>query len=121
MKTLLVYRDIVVREHFLDLSQDIEEFEIVGVFDDQEKAMEFAKTNSIELAIVEMKKPFDGDFDLGIRLKLLHQGVVLIYITTEREDVGRALKVRADYCLMKTFSRADVLDLAERAKLLSYR
>ena len=121
MKTLLVYRDIVVREHFLDLCQGMEEFEIVGMCSNPEEAMEFAKNNLIELAIVEMEKPYDIDFDLGISLKLLHQGVVLIYITTEREDVGRALKVRADYCLMKTFSRADVLDLAERAKLLSYR
>lgn len=121
MKTLLVYRDAEVRERFLYLCQGMEEFEIVGMCSNPEEAMEFAKNNLIELAIVEMEKPYDIDFDLGISLKLLHQGVVLIYITTEREAVGRALKVRADYCLMKTFDRADVLDLAERAKLLSYR
>lgn len=121
MKTLLVYREDATRERFESLCRDMDEVEVTGAFQNPAEAVEYAKHHQIELAVVDMTVEGADCLDLGVRLKLLQRGMVLVFLAAERERVADVLGIRADYCIMAPMNRADMTDMIERARLLSYR
>lgn len=121
VKTILVDHDEITRNHFAALCHGVPEIELTGQFERSGDALAFAGHNRVELAVISTNLQDIDCVDLGIRLRLLQQGMVLIYLTDGAARVAESLHGRADYCIMKPFGRADILDMSERAKLLSYR
>lgn len=97
------------------------EVELVKSFDDSQKALGYAKENTVEFAVIDTEMPIMDGFSLGRRLKEICPGIVLIYTTENRELVADAIKMKADYCILKPFDISDIEDAVERAKLLIRR
>lgn len=99
----------------------IKEVDVVGSFGSSEKALEYAEENTVEFALLETEMPVMDGLDLGRELKKIYPGIVLIYITENRDRLEDLLKMKADYCIIKPCKKGDIEDAAERAKLLSKR
>lgn len=95
--------------------------DVVGSFKSSEEALEYAKKNTVEFAILDTEMPKMGGLDLGRKLKEVCQGIVLIYTTEKSERAADVMRMKADYCILKPYDRYDIEDAAERARLLSGR
>lgn len=95
--------------------------ELAGSFGDSEKALDYAKKNTVEFAIIDTEMPGIDGLSLGRKLKDACPGIVLIYTTDNMELVADVLKMKADYCIIKPYDICDIEDAAERAKLLVRR
>ncbi len=121
MKTILVDDELVSLLHYEEICSNIQEIELVGKFDDAREALEFAKNNTVEFALMDIEMPEMNGLELGKELKIINSEMVIIYVTGYSRYVTDALKIKADYFVIKPYDREDILDAVMRAKLLSKR
>ena len=121
MKTILVDDELLSMQQFEEECCDINEIELVGTFDNALEALEYAKSNRVEFAIMDIEMPAMNGLELGQELKKLNPDMVIIYVTGPSCYVVDVMKIKADYCIMKPYDRQDILDAVYRAKLLSKR
>lgn len=121
MKTIIVDDELWATEYFEQECRGLLDIEVIGKFDNGEDALEFAKTHFIEFALMDIMLPGINGIELGAELKKLQPDMILIYLTGHSRFVVDALRIKADYCIMKPYDRRDIYDAVMRVKLLSKR
>lgn len=114
-------REPLILRKLEKVMEDIREVDVVGSFKNSEKALEYAKENMVEFALLDTEMPVMDGLVLGRKLKKVCPGIVLIYITENSDRLVDVLKMKADYCIMSPWGRDDIEDAAERARLLARR
>lgn len=121
MKTIFVDDERGAKEVFEFEAENLSEFELVGTFDSGKKALEYARKNPVELAILDIEI---GDYDgivLGSRLREINPDILIIYITGHEEYAMDAIKLHAAAYLLKPYTSEELYYAAETARLLSRR
>lgn len=95
--------------------------DIVGAFSNAEDALEFARDNRVDLALLDVELPLMNGLELGVELRKIHPDMVMIFITGNGGYALSSIKVKADYFMLKPYSEQDVEEILERAILLSGR
>ena len=121
MRTILVDEDGVSRELFATHVELIRDIELVGQFSDPFQALAYAREHMIEFAVLDIEMHGTNGLDLGKELKKLYPDIMLVYVTSNPQHVVEAMKVKADYCIIKPFNREDIVDATQRARDLSHR
>lgn len=121
MKTILVDDELLSMQQFEIECAGMREFEIVGKFERPTDALEFAQENRVDFALLDVEMPEMDGLDLGKRLREIHPEIVIVYVSAYNKYYLDALKQRADYYVLKPYSKEDVVDVLKRAKLLSSR
>ena len=122
MKTIIVDDERWAREQLEDEISMEKDIEIVGMFADAEDAIEYAKKNPIEFALLDVRMTGMDGLELGCELRKLNPNVIIIYVSSYPEYFSEAYRnVRADYYMLKPYRSEDVQDILERARLLSKR
>lgn len=95
--------------------------EVAGIFTDSEEALDYARLKRVEFALVEAElEPMDG-LVLAGKLRETYPDMVVIFVTDKTEYALEALRVKADYFVIKPYGEADIVDALSRAKLLGRR
>lgn len=121
MKTILVDDQLLAMEQFEQECEGLEEIELVGKFDNAEDALQYATNNPVEFALMDICLPGMNGIELGRELKKINADMILIYVTGYSSFVVDTMKIKADYCIMKPYDKADIADAVIRARLLSNR
>lgn len=121
MKTILVDDMMLDLQLFEMKCADLPEFEIVGKFTSPLEAVEFAKSNVVDFAVLDIDMPGINGMELAQRLRDIRGDMVIVFATAHMEYAVDALKIKADYIIFKPFDRYDIEDVLERAKLLRQR
>lgn len=121
MKTIVVDDDPVMLKSFKRLSEGIDSLHIVGEFTDSEEALTFARSNEIELAVLDIQMPGMTGLELAERLRELRPDMLLVFITAYDDYIREFNQLDADYYIMKPYRRETVRQMAERMTLLSKR
>lgn len=116
MRTIIVDDEQWALMQLQEELKDFGQIELVGCFDDSEEALEYARMNPVDFAILDIEMPFLDGMKLGCMLKELHEGMILIYLTGYDEYVKKAiLEIKADYYLLKPFNHQDIEEVVIRA------
>lgn len=116
MRTIIVDDEQWALTQMQEELKDFAQIEIVGCFEDPRQALEYAEQNPVDFALLDIEMPFLDGLKLGGRLKELHEGIVLIYLTGYDEYVKEAiLDIKADYYLLKPFNHQDIEEVVHRA------
>lgn len=118
MKTILVDDEIWAMEQFSIECQNNPTFEVVGKFCFPTDALEYAKDNRVDFALLDFEMPEMNGIELGKELKKLYPEIIIIYVTAYEEVTVDALKMKADFVVLKPYGLNDVMDALKRAKLL---
>ena len=121
MKTILVDDELFSMKQFEQECRELKEIELVGKFDNAEDALAYAKSHKVEFALMDICLPGMNGIELGCELKKINPDIILIYVTGYSRYVVDAMKMKADYCIMKPYDKADIADALMRVKLLSKR
>ncbi len=121
MKTIIVDDEPLLARQLEEGCRNLSEVEVVGSFRNPKRALEYAEENRVEFAFLEVEMPEMNGLELGKRLKEIYPEIVLIYVTSYSNYIVDALKMKADYCIMKPVKEYDIVDATQRAELLSRR
>lgn len=87
-------------------------------FTSLEDALEYAKNNGTDLAIVSMEWPKMGGLEFGQRLKELYPQIMLVYVSDSIELLAKAILMNADYYMLKPMRSSDLEHMLHRMSLL---
>lgn len=122
MKTILVDDELWALKQFEMEAADVDGIEIAGIFSDSDEALAYAKEHSVDFALLDVEMPGMNGIELGEHLREIYPDIVIIYVSSHPHYFAQAYQnVRADYYLLKPYSKQDVEDVIKRAKLLLKR
>ena len=122
MKTILVDDELWSMEQFEIEASGISGVDVVGKFQSPSEALEFARQNRVDLALLDVEMPVMNGIELGKKLRELNSNIVIVYVTSYIDYVQDAyINVRADYYVLKPYNKKDIEEVFERARLLSQR
>lgn len=114
MKTILVDDEAWSINQMKEELTEYKQVEIVGSFEDPREALEFAKQNEVEFALLDIEMPYMNGLELGRRLREMNPKVILIYLTGYENYLKEAiLNLKADYYLLKPYDNKDIEDCGE--------
>lgn len=101
--------------------EDISWVKIAGTFTNAEQALEYAGNHTFEAAMLDIEMPGMNGVALAKKLREIHPGLVIIFLTGYEKYTLEALQVKADYYVMKPYNKEELTDVLERARLLARR
>lgn len=121
MNTILVDDELWAMKQFETECAAIPDIHIIGQFSDSIDALEFAKTTAVDFALIDIEMPEMNGIELAKRLKELYPEIIIVFVTAYEKYLTEFLKIKADYYVIKPYTKDDVLDVLSRAELLSKR
>ena len=121
MKTIFVDDELWMLKQFKTECSDIPDIEMVGEFTSAEEALEYARANPVEFALLDIEMPGMNGVELARELRKLNSDVIIVFVSAHSEYLEDFINIKADYYVIKPYERQDILDVIKRAKLLSGR
>lgn len=121
MKTIFVDDELWMLMQFKTECSDIPDIELVGEFTSAEEALEYARKNPVEFALLDIEMPKMNGVELAKELRKINEDVIIVFVSAHKKYLEDFINVKADYYVLKPYDRQDVVDVIERALLLSKR
>ncbi len=121
MKTILVDDDPIGMEGFEIECESLPDVEIVGKFTSPIAALEFAKNNPVDFALLDIDMPEMNGFELYDRLKEIRGDIIVIFVTAHSGYAIEAIRKKADYIVFKPYDKEEIEDVIKRIRLLKAR
>lgn len=121
MKVILVDDEPLTMQSFQKHCEANSNFDVEGVFTDPLEALEFAKHNRVDFALLDVDMPNMNGIDLSMELRKCYPDMIIIFVTAHDECILPALRAKSDYFITKPYSIEDVEEALARARLLSNR
>lgn len=121
MKLMIVDDERLAIRYFEMETADIEDVEIVGAFCNPEEALEYAGHHELEAVLLDIEMPGISGLVLAEKLRKIYPELVIVFITGYEKYAIDTFKIKADYYLLKPYSREDLKDVLERIRLLVRR
>lgn len=115
MRVIAVDDDALNLEIFQVETDNIDNIEVVATFVNPVDALEYAKDNPVDIAVLDIEMPEINGIELGQRLKYKHPDIALIYITGYKEYAFDAFQLEASAYLTKPYFRKDIEYAISRA------
>lgn len=121
LKTILVDDDLLSLKGFSLECSNLPDLKIVGQFTTARQALDFAQTNAVDFALLDVDMPEMNGLELGRLLRSRYPRMILVFVTAHSAYAVQAIRDKADYVVFKPYDRADVQDIIDRARLLRFR
>ena len=121
MKTIIVDDEFWSIEQFKIECEQINGVSLIGYFDNPIDAMEFCKSNKVELALLDIEMPGMSGLELARKLREISPHMVIVFVTAYDNYLSESIKIPADYYLLKPYTKQDIENVIVRAKLLTKR
>ena len=121
MKTIIVDDELWSVEQFKQESEKIEGVSLMGYFNNPFVAVEYAKSNVVDLALLDIEMPGMNGIELAQKLREIHPQIVIVFVTAYSEYLPDFIRLNADYYILKPYSSEEIKSVFDRAKLLVKR
>ena len=119
MRTIVVDdEELSMRQFEIECAQ-VREIELVGRFTNPLEALEYARNNTVDFALLDIEMPQMNGIELARRLREIKRDMIIIFVSGYSDYVLDALKMKSDYYVFKPYSREDIMDALNRARLLA--
>ena len=121
MRAILVDDEAIMLRSFMRYSADIPQLNVVAQFQSAEEAIEYAKDNTFELALLDVCMPGMNGIDLAVRLRELHPGLLVVFISACDEYIRELNEIGGDYYIVKPYKKETIRMMVEKMSVLAER
>lgn len=121
MRIILVDDEILAMQFFALECANISDVEIVASFESPLFALQYARGNPVDIAVLDIELPEMNGIELGKKLLEINQNIILIYISAHDEYAMQAYRLHVPVYLKKPYNREDVIYAIQTAKLFQPR
>lgn len=121
MKTIIVDDEAIMLRSFKRLSEGIKSLNIVGEFEFSEEALEYAKSNTVDLALLDISMPGMSGLELAKKLRSINPKMMIVFVSAFDNFVRESNEIGVDYYIVKPYTGEVIEQMAERMELLSKR
>ena len=102
MRTIIVDDNTIMTKYTDKELQTIPQIELLASFENPKEALDYARTNSIELAILDINMPYMNGIELSKRLRAINPDMAVIFLTAYEDSAMEAIRNRVvGYVLLK--------------------
>lgn len=121
MRAILVDDEIHMLRSFMRNSAGIPELNVIAQFQNAADAIEFAKNNTFELALLDVQLPQMNGIELAVKLRELYPDLLVVFISAYSEYVLDSNQIGGDYYIVKPYKRETIEMMVEKMSLLCKR
>ena len=121
MKTIVVDDEPIMIRSFLRQSAEIEALNVIGTFEDSRQALEFARENRVDLAVLDIAMPGMTGLELAKELRRLTPEILIVFITAYDSYIRDSNQLGADDYIVKPYKSRTLMQMAEKMLLLAKR
>lgn len=121
MRTIVVDDEVMMLRSFMRNSQGIPELNVVAQFQDAEEALDYARENPFELAVLDVRLPRMNGIELAVRLRELYPDILIVFISAYDEYLQEFNAIGGDYYILKPYKRETIEMMAQKMTLLARR
>lgn len=116
--TIVVDDDACSRELLRQYCAGVPELKLAASFADPLEALHFAQKNPVQVAVLDVMMPGMDGVELGRRLREMHPGLALVFVTASKEFAFEAYELEAAGYLLKPYDPEKARAALERATRL---
>lgn len=121
MKTIIVDGSRTAGEQLRTECLLVPGIEVAEIFTDSAAALQYVLSNRVDFALMEVElEPMNG-IEAARKMREANPGMIIIFVTAQSGYALEALRVKADYFVIKPYDLSDIMDALNRAKLLAKR
>ena len=121
MRAILVDDEAIMLRSFMRLSADIPEINVIAQFQSAEEAIEFARENQFELALLDVRMPGMDGIELAVRLREIIPELLIVFISAYDEYLRNFNEIGGDYYILKPYKKETIRMMAGKMSLLAGR
>lgn len=121
MRAIIVDDEPVVIKNFLAICAGLRDLSIVGAFENAEDAIFFAKSESVEIAFLDIEMPVMTGLVCAEKLRALYPQILIVFVSEHEKYIRDANKIGADYFIAKPCERETLEMLMPKMNLLKQR
>lgn len=121
MKTIVVDDEQYMLKSFRRNCEGIDSICIEGEFMYPEDALQYAKENAVELAVLDISMPQMTGIELAGELRKIRPDILIVFISAYDNYLRESNEIGADYYIVKPYKKETVRQMAQKMELLSKR
>ncbi|MCQ4022967.1 MULTISPECIES: hypothetical protein [unclassified Ruminococcus] len=119
VNTILISKNELCLDLMSQLCSEHLEINVLGKYASYMQALKLAQGRTVDFALIDYPDGDEDAIEFGTSLRRLNSSVVLIYFITQPQQSFEAVKIRADFCLIKPFSKYEFRGAVRRAYVLN--
>lgn len=100
----------------VDIIKQVRPDNMVYSFSNYKKVLEFAKSNTVDIAFLDISMEEMNGIELAMKLKAINKNLNVIFVTTYAEYMAQAFQVRASGYLIKPVTKDQVIQEFENLR-----
>lgn len=121
MRAIVVDDEPLMIRSFMRCSAEVPEINVVAQFEYPEAALEFAKDNEFELALLDIQMPKMNGIELAVKLREIYPELLVVFISAFDEYVRDSNAIGGDDYIVKPYKKETIERMAKKMQLLSRR
>lgn len=121
MKAIIVDDEPLMMRKFERLTEEIEDLNLVGQFENAADALSYMKENPVEVAFLDVEMPIMDGITLAEKLREIRENIVIVFITAYDEYIGDSNAIGGDYFIVKPYTKEILEIMMEKIRLLATR
>lgn len=115
MKAICVDDEVMTLEYTVDRCRELAQMDQVEGFTRARDALDWLKAHAVDIAFLDIDMPDMDGITLAARIKELHPGVAIVFLTAYKEFAYDAMSVRPSGYLLKPLTRDALVEEVEFA------
>lgn len=121
MKVIYVDDERILLENFRMTAGELVRIDTLETFNSGEAALEWVKSNPVDVAFLDVEMPVMNGIELAKRLKGIDENIRIIFVTAYEQYALQAFGVDAIGYLLKPYSREDIEKELNKAYYIKQR
>lgn len=121
MRAIVIDDEPIMIRSFMRLSREISDLHVMATFESAEDAVEYAETESFEIAFLDIELPGMNGIECARLLKQKIPGILIVFVSAYDDYLRESNRIGGDDYLLKPYTAETIEKTMEKMRLLVQR